>query len=127
MKIYCRNRARTGDPPPMREIKSTIFTTIIGLAYTRGLGYSMGADMALARCKDCGHPKKETAKHTYNISVKPVGYPDNTAAVCGRPNCENPPLIWLNEEERKKYEGGQTIFGIHTQTMKVRVIAKKGN
>lgn len=74
--------------------------------------------MSLARCKRCGQP--EGRKHSYALSVLPAGYPD-TAAICGTVGCEEPAIIWLNQDEQKEYDTGQRVFGINTNTMKVRV------
>lgn len=73
--------------------------------------------MALVRCKH--HNKPEGRKYTYVQSVEPVGWPD-TAAICGLSGCGEPGLIWLSEEETKKYEKGQRVFGFNNASMKVR-------
>ncbi len=75
--------------------------------------------MTLAKCKEFGRPSGK--KHAYKIAVKPVGYPNNTAAVCGANGCEKPALVWLNKDEEKEYNAGKRIFKLNTGTMKVRV------
>jgi len=30
-------------------------------------------------------------------------------------------LVWLTEDERREYVTGRRVFGVHTQTLKVRV------
>lgn len=74
--------------------------------------------MAIARCIKCGRPKGRT--NNYTKSVEPVGYPD-TSSVCGSSGCENPALIWLNEEETSAYSIGQKIFCLPTKAIKVKV------
>jgi len=73
--------------------------------------------MALVRCRE--HPPKGR-DGPYVESVKPIGYPD-TAAVCGRPECENPGLLWLKKNDAKAWREGQTVFGVHTHTVKIKV------
>jgi len=73
--------------------------------------------MALVRCIE-HRPQK--GKHEYVISLESVGYPD-TAAICGRPGCENSGLVWLTEDERQAYLDGQRVFRIMTNAAQIRV------
>ncbi len=78
--------------------------------------------MAIARCKECSPPKTRAGGHIYELAVHPLGYP-NTASICGRKDCENPALIWLNlrDKEKDDFDAGQRIFIIPTFAMKVKV------
>ena len=73
--------------------------------------------MALVRCENHGKPKGRS--RSYACSVKPLGWPD-TAAICGRADCEKPGLIWLTENENLSYKQGQRIFEFNNASMKVR-------
>ncbi len=73
--------------------------------------------MALVRCTH--HGKPERGSRDYVRSVEPVGYPQ-TAAVCGRHECERPGLIWLEAQEAKAYDAGQRVFFGQTSVMRVR-------
>ena len=73
--------------------------------------------MAIVRCIE--HlPKGQ--KHEYVLSLEPVGYPE-TAAICGRSECEESGLVWLTEDERHAYLDGQRIFGVNTNAVDIRV------
>ena len=74
--------------------------------------------MALVRCEHHGRPRGIT--HTYVRAVHPVGYP-NSAAICGRANCRNVGLIWLNEEENTAYDRGERVFSVPNAAVKVKV------
>ncbi len=78
--------------------------------------------MAIARCKECSPPKTRAGGHIYELAVHPLGYP-NTASICGIKGCENPSLIWLNLQDNEKddYEAGRRIFGLKTNSTKVKV------
>ena len=77
--------------------------------------------MAIARCKQCGRPSGRNVKSRYaNQPHFPAGHPAS-GVVCGKPNCENDALIWLNLDEERAYQDGKRIFGIHTHTAKIRV------
>jgi hypothetical protein len=67
----------------------------------------LGELMALCRClkKDHSPPKSQR----YVAYVFPAGYPD-TALTCGRPNCNEPGVIWIDKSESIAYQGGQRIF-----------------
>ncbi len=75
-------------------------------------------DMALIRCQMHGNPEGVTRK--YVMSVKPVGYPD-TAAICGRKDCLNPGLVWLDEDEVRAYRTGWRVFSVPNAGVKVQV------
>ncbi|MBN1978533.1 MAG: hypothetical protein JW918_14140 [Anaerolineae bacterium] len=53
-------------------------------------------------------------------SVKPIGYPE-TAAICGSAWCEQPGLVWLDEQEKTQYERGQRVFSIPSAAVKIKV------
>jgi hypothetical protein len=63
--------------------------------------------MALCRCIECGKPKGRI--HRYDRYARPIGFPD-TSSICGRRNCTNPGVIWLDEGESDKYLSNQRIF-----------------
>ena len=77
--------------------------------------------MALVRCEVCGvkPPGRGGYKRPYVRSVRPVNYP-NSGIICGKPSCNNPGLIWLEEDESKAYNKGQRIFSLNTNTTKVQ-------
>jgi hypothetical protein len=75
--------------------------------------------MAIVRC-DIHPVERNLAKHTYEKRAKPLGYP-TTAAICGRVGCKEPGLVWLTHEEVEQFNGKQRYFGVHTQTIKIRV------
>lgn len=76
--------------------------------------------MALIRCANCGvgPPGTGHVERNYVRSVYPVGHPES-ALVCGRRNCTQPGLIWL-EEESQDYNAGERVFRLQTGTVKVR-------
>jgi hypothetical protein len=73
--------------------------------------------MAIVRCPEHSPPKERT-RH-YVESVKPLGYPI-TGVICGRHGCKNPGLIWLEASELKRYQNGETVFGMKTNTVRVK-------
>lgn len=73
--------------------------------------------MAIARCER--HTPTGT-KHTYRAFALPVGYPE-TAAICGRPECEHPARVWLTDADRAAFQKGIRIFNIRTHSAKLRV------
>lgn len=77
--------------------------------------------MALVRCETCGVKSPGHGKYVRNYitHVPPVGHP-NSSIVCGRTNCTNPGLIWLEDDEAQAYKNGQRIFRLETGTTKVR-------
>ncbi len=76
--------------------------------------------MALARCSHHGRPEGRGGNTYHCDPVKPWGYPD-TAAMCGRTDCDHPALIWLLTDERGDYDRGQRVFGFASKTIRVRV------
>ncbi len=62
--------------------------------------------MAIVRCAN-HKPLGRTRKYT--LSVEPIGYP-HTALVCGRKDCVDPGLIWLENTEAEDYSNGSRIF-----------------
>lgn len=73
--------------------------------------------MALVRCEQHGRPNGH--KRNYVSYVQPVGFPA-TAAICGRHECENPGLIWLEQHELDAYKRGQRVFYGESSVMKAR-------
>jgi len=74
--------------------------------------------MALARC--VVH-KPEGTKHSYDFYAFPIGYPESTAAICGRELCYEPALVWLAPEEVQSHRSGNRVFDVHTAAVKLRV------
>jgi hypothetical protein len=62
--------------------------------------------MALCRCLEM-HGKPEGRATSYTAYLHPVGYPD-TALTCGL--CDNPGVIWVNDQEVEAYKNGERIF-----------------
>jgi hypothetical protein len=60
-------------------------------------------------------------KQQYIKNVKPIGYP-NKAVVCYRTNCQNPGLVWLNEEDKANYDRGERDFVIWGHSVKIEVV-----
>ncbi len=77
--------------------------------------------MAFVRCESCGVKPAGTGnyKHDYVRAVPPVGYPE-TALICGRGNCSNPGMIWLEKKEEEAYEAGKRVFQLKTNRVKAR-------
>ena len=78
--------------------------------------------MAIARC-DKHTPdgtRQAGTEYAYKAFALPLGYPE-TAAICGREDCEGPARLWLTEPERADHQRGVRIFGIHTNSAKIRV------
>lgn len=71
--------------------------------------------MALCRCLKHG----TTKKNKYTAYLKPIGYP-NTSSICGRINCENPGVIWIEKSEATAYQNGQRIFSGQTNVVKMK-------
>jgi hypothetical protein len=78
--------------------------------------------MAIARCDK--HTPAGTRhagiKYVYKAWALPLGYPE-TAAICGREDCEGPARLWLTELECADHQRGVRIFGIRTNFAKIRV------
>lgn len=64
--------------------------------------------MALSRCLE-KHSHPQGRRMHYTGYVYPMGYPDS-ALICGNPECDNPGVIWLNQEEEGDYRNGRRIF-----------------
>lgn len=62
--------------------------------------------MAIARC--VGHQPVGRSR-TYVRSVEPSGFPDS-GLVCGRKDCDQTGLIWLEESEADNYDQGVGVF-----------------
>jgi hypothetical protein len=62
--------------------------------------------MALCRClENHGWPKNRV--RNYVGYLRPLGYPE-TSSICGL--CDNPGVIWIEQEEALAYKHGQRIF-----------------
>jgi len=77
-----------------------------------------GVVMSLCRCL-AKHAWPQGTKSDYVGYVTPVGYPQ-TALICGLKECDKPAVIWLTQEEVKKYQEGGRIFGLKTALVKVK-------
>ena len=77
--------------------------------------------MALVRCEICGvkPPGRGGYKRAYVRNVQPLGHP-KSALVCGTPSCSRAGLIWLEQSEVDAYNKGERVFGLQTNTTKVR-------
>ena len=75
--------------------------------------------MALVRCPTHGNPQGR-AGNDYVTSVQALGYPE-TAAICGRPECSNPGMVWLTREEQVAYAKGQRVFDLSTNAARIKV------
>lgn len=82
--------------------------------------------MALCRCKELHKNPTGRKGNDYVLAVEPIGYP-NTSSICGissttkRKRCEYPGLIWLNKDEKIKYDNGERIFEFANNTTKIQV------
>ncbi len=83
--------------------------------------------MALARCKECGKPKRGKARSAKPGSSGPRyhtgpfypagGFDLNQAIICGSRSCDKrAEEIWLKEEEETRYRNGVRIFDFNTFT-----------
>ena len=76
--------------------------------------------MAIIRCLSCGRPTHNVKPPSYVVTpFEPPNHPDS-GLICGKPNCENPGLIWLKANEADEYTSGTRIFQIPTQAAKIR-------
>ena len=64
--------------------------------------------MALARCDI---RKLNGRTKSYAKSVWPLNYPD-TSTICGRKDCLEPAVVWLDKQEERSYLVGERIFEI---------------
>lgn len=74
--------------------------------------------MAICRCKERHSPPKTKAPK-YTHYVTPIGYPA-TSTICGRSNCIEPALIWLDRDELNGYNSGQRVFSVDSKKVKVK-------
>lgn len=74
--------------------------------------------MAIVRCAQCGASGSRYT-HQYVHSVVPLGG-QQTAAICGKPSCERPGLIWLEQHELDDYNRGRRVFDLLRNRAKVR-------
>ena len=75
--------------------------------------------MALVRCEQ--HGKPDGVVRNYVMVVQPIGYP-GTAATCGRQDCLDPGMVWLDAEEARAYKTGQRVFAVSNAGIKVQVL-----
>jgi hypothetical protein len=73
--------------------------------------------MAIARC---GNHTPDGTKYEYKAYALPVGHPDS-GVVCGRVGCGDVARLWLTDDEANEHKGGARVFGIQTNSVKVRV------
>ena len=73
--------------------------------------------MAIARCQN--HTPDGT-KYEYKLFAHPVGHPQS-GVVCGRIGCEDAARLWLTVDEIRDHNDGKRVFGIRTNSAKVRV------
>jgi hypothetical protein len=64
--------------------------------------------MAMARCDE--HKPELIAPDVVSYAL-PVGYP-TTAATCDVVGCEKPARLWLSQDDRKAFIGGQRVFPV---------------
>lgn len=76
--------------------------------------------MALCRCKELHNNPKGRNGNLYIQVVEPIGYP-NTSSICGIKGCPNSGLIWLNQNEKIKYDNEERIFEYANNTTKIKV------
>lgn len=71
----------------------------------------------LSRCNrhvDGGGPQERKGGYTYVAAVQPIGYPNQTAAICGRSDCENSGLIFLDDHQYWRFQyQDERVFGVH--------------
>jgi hypothetical protein len=61
-----------------------------------------------------GWPQEKETGYTYVAAVEPVGYPDETAAICGREGCEESALVFLDDRQYWRFQyRDERIFRIH--------------
>ncbi len=73
--------------------------------------------MALCRCIKHHSPPKSPK---YVAHAYPVGYPD-TAVICGRKECHEVAVVWLDDTELTCYQSGQRVFGGPSNMTKMKV------
>ena len=73
--------------------------------------------MALVRCDIHGKPRG-TACVAHRL---PVGYPNQSAAICGRKGCTNPGVLWLKVNEDAQYQNGMRIFDLPPPAVRIMV------
>jgi hypothetical protein len=67
----------------------------------------------------CIQHRPKGRKRNYSAYVEPLGEPGTL--ICGRFKCDNPAVIWLDEEEQAAYENdGKRIFHGATNVVRVR-------
>jgi hypothetical protein len=82
--------------------------------------------MALCRCKELHNNPIGHKGNQYVLAVEPLGYP-TSSSICGinatvkSSRCELPGLIWLNVDEKVRYDNGERIFEYANNTTKVLV------
>ena len=77
--------------------------------------------MAIARCD------KHTPtgiKHDYRAYALPIGYPE-TAAICGKMDCEEPARVWLTKADHAAFKRGIRVFNIRTHGKIARIRSSK--
>jgi hypothetical protein len=75
--------------------------------------------MPLVRCKE-HPPENDRAARPYTAFALPIGHPD-TAAICGRRDCQNPGYVWLTRSEQAQHKKGLRVFAARGGTTKIKV------
>ena len=74
--------------------------------------------MALVRCEEHVESLLERSEG-YAATIHPIGYPE-TAAVCGRDECDRVGAICLKDDEYKEYLNGKRTSNPHTNAVYIR-------
>jgi hypothetical protein len=83
-----------------------------------GLNPISRRNRALARCER--HGKPSPSKLNYVIARPPVGHP-NSGVICGRADCTNSALVWLEDGEEQKYQKGERVFSLPTAAARLKL------
>lgn len=76
--------------------------------------------MAIARCKHKHGLPKGRSEIYLPEPLTPVGHP-TSGVVCGISNCEEAAMLYITKGDRAQYDSGLRVFGVKTNTVKVRV------
>jgi hypothetical protein len=49
-----------------------------------------------------------------------VGHP-NSGVICGRADCTNSALVWLEDGEEQKYQKGERVFSLPTAAARLKL------
>lgn len=72
--------------------------------------------MAFVRCSYHSRITRNM-KHHYSA------YTSAPSAICGSPGCQESGFVWLSEDEGEvdRHQRGERVFGVHTNTLQLRV------